>query len=296
MIKLAIVLVLTFFLTLNSFAQIKIEYAKEIGEWHKERTHNLKSESGWLNLAGLFWLNEGRNTFGSASDNQIVFPFDDFPLHAGYFERAGNSVRLVAEKGIEFKSNDQQLSDGWIFDGKNNAPVISYNKLKWVIIKRDTKIGIRLRNLDHPSLKSFKGIERFAVDTSWKIKATLVANSYPKFIAITNVLGQTNQLPSPGKLVFNIGTTQYSLDALEEDNELFIIFGDETNGKESYPSGRFLYAIKPGADGMCFLDFNKSINPPCAFTPYATCPLPPRQNILPIAILAGEKNFHMESH
>lgn len=290
------VLILAVLITLKSAAQTDIEYAKEIGEWHQTRINSLKAENGWLNLAGLFWLNEGRNTFGSSSDNNVVFPFENFPLHAGYFERIGNSVRLVAEKGVAFKSNQLSLNDELIFDSKNNALVISYNFLRWVIIKRDTKIGIRLRNLEHPSLKSFKGIDRFTVDATWKIKATLVPNSYQQFISITNVLGQTNQLPSPGKLIFNIGSTQYSLDALEEGDELFVIFGDETNGKETYPSGRFLYARKPGPDGICFLDFNKSINPPCAFTPYATCPLPPKQNILPVAIMAGEKNFHIDSH
>jgi uncharacterized protein (DUF1684 family) len=155
-------------------------------------------------------------------------------------------------------------------------------------------MGVRLRDLGHPSLKSFKGIDRFPVDAAWKLEAILKTDSIRKTIPIRNVLGQTTEQYSPGKLQFTIEGKLYSLDALEEEDQLFIIFGDQTNGESTYPSGRFVYVAKPGPDGKTVIDFNKSYNPPCAFTPHATCPLPPRQNQLPLSIVAGEKNFHLE--
>jgi hypothetical protein len=118
----------------------------------------------------------------------------------------------------------------------------------------------------------------------------MVKPTFPTYIPITNVLGQTTPQPSPGKLVFDLKGVRLTLDALEEGEGLFLLFADETNGGETYPSGRFLYTGKPGPDGFVELDFNRSINPPCAFTAFATCPLPPRQNRLPLSIKAGEKD------
>jgi uncharacterized protein (DUF1684 family) len=161
--------------------------------------------------------------------------------------------------------------------------------LRWTIIKRGDKIGVRLRNLKSSAAIDFKGVPRFAVDSFWRIAATLQPAGNGANILITNVLGQTSVQKSPGKLVFKFNGAQYSLDALEEGNELFIIFADATSGSTTYPSGRFLSAKKPDADGHTVIDFNKAYNPPCAFTDYATCPLPPKQNDLPFPVTAGEK-------
>ena len=155
-------------------------------------------------------------------------------------------------------------------------------------------MGLRLRDLASPLLTSFNGTERFALDSNLKLIAHLEPTQQNKLL-IANVLGQISPLASPGKLVFNINGTTYTLDALEEGDELFILFGDATSGKETYPAGRFLYTNKPDANGNTILDFNKAFNPPCAFTKFATCPLPPKQNILPISIKAGEKNYHSNS-
>jgi uncharacterized protein (DUF1684 family) len=174
----------------------------------------------------------------------------------------------------------------------DSATEVRYGPLKWTIIKRDSQFAIRLRNLQSPAIKDFKGIERFTIDPSWNIKAVMQENVTPVFIPITNVLGKTSNQQSPGKLSFTINGKQYTLDALDGGkDELFIIFGDETNGDQTYPSGRYMYIKRPGADGVTYIDFNKAYNPPCAFTSYATCPLPPKQNILPVAVTAGEKNY-----
>ena len=274
--------------------QTPTAYQQEIEDWHAERIQNLKAANGWLNLAGLYWLPEGKSSFGSGSQNAVVFPKGSIGETEGYFERSGNNITLVVDKDTNIKVNGAPLVNNQAViyqEGKRDLQVVTYGSLQWVIIKRDDKIGIRLRDLKSPLVNSFKGTERFPVDAAWRIPAILQAPSQPASIYITNIIGQTDALKSPGKLVFTINNQQYSLDALEEGNELFIVFGDATSGKTTYPSGRFVYAKKPGADGKTILDFNKAYNPPCAFTDYATCPLPPKQNILPIEVTAGEKNY-----
>jgi hypothetical protein len=266
-------------------------YQQEIDTWHSRRVQDLKAPNGWLNLVGLYWLDEGASSFGAGTQNKITFPAGTIAEQAGTFQRTGNTVRLIAQNA-EIKVDGKVVKDAVIFD-KDSArqPVVSSGHLRWTIIQRGEKIGIRLRDLGSPLVTQFKDIDRFPVDTTWKIQAVLQPQDQTPTIAITNILGQTNQQPSPGKLVFTVDHKQYTLDALEEGDQLFIIFGDETSGKTTYPSGRFLAVKKPGAGGLTTIDFNKAYNPPCAFTSFATCPLPPRQNILPFAVTAGEKNY-----
>jgi uncharacterized protein len=279
-------------LCLTANAQSKAAYDKEIKDWCAKRVQALKAPDGWLNLVGLFWLHEGINPFGSGLGQQIVFPYKDLPGDAGYFARKGNTITLVVKNTDRIQIDGKPIQEALVFDtAMAKAPVMSYGSLRWTIIQRGEKIGIRLRNLQAPQVSTFKGTQRYPTNIAWKVKSTLVPPSEPTYIAITNVLGQTSQLPSAGKLEFFIGQKKYSLDALLEGEELFVLFADATNGASTYGSGRFMYAQKPGADGTTILDFNKAFNPPCAFTRYATCPLPPRQNHLPIAVTAGEKNY-----
>lgn len=268
-------------------------YADEIESWHRNRVALLKDENGWLNLAGLFWLEEGLNTFGSMDSNRIVFPEPRFYGRAGSLERIGHTVILHAAPYTDIRLGGRPVQEAVVFsDSLSEPPYLYWEHLRWTIIRRDQKIGIRLRDLQASSLKNFTGIERYPVDPAWAVRARYSTTGAAQMIPITNVLGQTTAQRSPGRLSFAIGGKSYTLDALEEGEELFILFGDLTNGIDTYPSGRFLYAHKPDADGEVILDFNKSINPPCAFTPYATCPLPPPQNQLPLLVTAGEKSYH----
>ena len=284
--------VLIFNLCLNTSIGQVSSYQKEIDTWHQKRLEDLKSPNGWVNLAGLFWLKEGKNSFGSAATNDIVFNHPAMPAIAGYFEMKNQVVSWTTNSGVKVSIKDSLISNAVIFQpGSFRAPLLALNNFRWNIIQRDNKIGVRFRDLESAAVKKFTTIERFPVDSNWRVAARL-ETAVNSTISITNVLGQTNNQPTPGKLVFTIGNTTYHLDALEETpGELFIIFGDATSGKETYPAGRFLYAHKPEPGGFTYLDFNKAYNPPCAFSIFATCPLPPKQNILPIAIRAGEKNF-----
>jgi uncharacterized protein (DUF1684 family) len=281
---------LSIFLTSPVRAQYNEAYDREVADWHAKRIRDLKAPNGWLNLVGLYWLDPGQNTFGSDSSNKIVFPAGTIEPLAGNFERSGNTVKLFVAAGVSITVDGKSVKEAVIYgDDSNHPPVVASGRLRWTVIRRDDKIGIRLRDTASPLLTQFHDIDRFPVNAKWRIPATLQTRGRPGRIAITNVLGQISQQQTPGKLVFKIGSKQYALDALEEGDELFIIFADETSGRSSYPSGRFLAVKKPGSDGKTIIDFNKAYNPPCAFTQYATCPLPPRQNILPVAITAGEE-------
>ncbi len=273
-----------------------IAYEEEINHWHLSRADYLKSDSGWLNLAGLYWLKEGANTFGSDESNDLVFPKNKIPANAGLLLLRNGTVTLTALPGVEIFSNEKKIKSEVVYHpDSTKQPTLVHGSLRWFIIKRDNLFGVRLRDLTHKAVQEFHGIEHYAVDSGFRVEATLESSTAKK-IDIANVLGQTTAQHSPGTLVFQLNGKQFRLDALIEGDELFMIFGDPSNENETYPSGRYMYVKKPGPDGKTILDFNKAFNPPCAFTPFATCPLPPSQNILAIAITAGEKNYKGYTH
>lgn len=270
-------------------------YRERILQWHQQRIESLKSERGWLNLAGLFWLNEGTNTVGSSSGNDIVFPAGKAPAQLGTIRLANGSVSFEQSAGVAVKADGQPVAgNSVIFSPGSPQPVtLEYASLRWFVIKRGNRYAIRLRDLDSPLLHGFKGIDRFPTDEAYVVKARLEPPAQSRTIPILDVTGQTSQQPLLGTLVFKLGGQTHRLDAVGEGpDKLFILFADETNAHDTYGSGRFLYADKPTQPNeLVTLDFNQSINPPCAFTPFATCPLPPRQNHLPVAIRAGEKRY-----
>ncbi len=277
----------------NVGAQTNSNYQKNIDEWDKNRVSNLKATNGWLNLAGLYWLSPGENSFGAGAQNQIQFPKNTIAETAGTFTLTGNTVTLKTTEQAAVKKNGVPVKELVVVNtDSSQSTVFTSGSLQWTIIKRGIKTGIRLRDLNSENITAFKGIERYKADTNWIIKAKLQTDNHPNQILIKNIIGQTSEQASPGKLSFKYNGNDYTLDALEEGDDLFIIFADSTSGLSTYPSGRFLTVNKPGPDGIVLLDFNKAYNPPCAFTPYATCPLPPKQNFLPFAVTAGEKKYH----
>jgi uncharacterized protein (DUF1684 family) len=178
-----------------------------------------------------------------------------------------------------------------VFDAKGKESIMDWKQFSWVVIKREDKVGIRFRNFKAKTLVNFKGIDRFPIQSKWHIKAKLVQPAQD-FLMITNVLGQTVSSKNAGKLLFEIKGKSFSLDVIDENGStLFIVFADQTSGKTTYGAGRFIDIPKPDKDGNTEIDFNNAYNPPCAFTAFATCPLPPKQNRLPISIEAGEKNY-----
>jgi uncharacterized protein (DUF1684 family) len=269
------------------------DYLKEIEQWHAKRIERLKGPSGWLNVAGLFWLKNGISSFGTGQDNDIVFPSALGAEKAGFFVLENGTVKQLIREEVVVTSSGLPVKELVVYNpDSSRQQVMEAGSLQWFIIKRDSKYGVRLRDFNHAALTSFHGVDRYPVDASWKVIAHWEATP-GRTIAITNILGQTTPQASPGTLVFTLDGNEFRLDALDEGDpdELFIIFGDDTNAKETYGAGRYLYVPRPNAQGQVTLDFNKSQNPPCAFTDFATCPLPPIQNVLSLGITAGEKDF-----
>ncbi len=269
-------------------------YREQLDQWHRQRLASLKSENGWLNLAGLFWLTDGPNTVGSDLGNNLTFPADKTPAQLGVLRLANGAVTFEPSPGEAVRVNNEPLLKPTIIFGPTvDKPLtLQYGSLRWFVIKRGTRYAVRLRDLENPILASFTGIDRFPVDENWRVTARLERPNHPRTIPILDVTGQISQQPLAGTLVFDHNGQTYRLDAVREGSDkLFILFGDETNAHDTYGSGRFLYADAPTANGLVTLDFNQAINPPCAFTAFATCPLPPRQNRLTVAVRAGEKRY-----
>ena len=278
-------------LSVDLFAQQSKSFQLDMNEWKQKRINALKDADGWLNITGLYWLKQGKNNFGSQDSNELVYKHPEMPKTAGYFILENHQVNWVSAQNVKIKIKDSLISKALLYEeGKYHAPLLALKNLRWNIIQRDDKIGVRLRDLNSRIIKSFTACERYKDDSSWRLNARFEKKVEDKLL-ITNVLGQTNEQTSPGKVIFRIAGKEYQLDALVEGSELFILFGDATSGKETYPAGRFLYADQPDINGNMIINFNKAFNPPCAFTIYATCPLPPKQNILNIAIRAGEKDY-----
>ncbi len=266
-------------------------YRAGIEEWHKKRIERLTRPDSWLSLEGLFWLEPGGNRFGSAGDNDLIFPAG-MPAHTGRFYFKDTLVTVHIEPGVEVFLDGKPVRDATLRPDVPGTPdILKWKSYSWYVIKREDRYGIRLKNSASRVLANFKGIERFPVDLKWRVKARLVPHESSKSLPVPNVLGQIVEEPSPGKLVFTVDGREYTLDPIAGagDTEYFIIFGDATNGDGSYGAGRFLTAPLVNEEGVTWIDFNRAYNPPCVFTPYATCPLPPPQNKLDIAITAGEK-------
>ena len=282
--------VLTYMLFLVSFDAFsqKSAYKKEIVAFRKIRIDSLKHENGWLNLAGLFWLKEGENTIGSDQKNDFVFPSEHSDSFLG---------KIILEKDIvTFRSNsaNQVVSMGRpvmqaIIYQDVMPVVLAHKSLRFFILKRGNQYALRLRDLDGEYVRNFKGIDHFSLNPSWRILAKFVPTQGKK-LHITDITGRTFLEDSPGELHFTIKGRKYILEAGGTLDEFFIVFGDLTNRKSTYGGGRFLYANAPDHDGNVVLDFNKSLNPPCAFTPFATCPLPTKKNRIKLVVDAGEKS------
>ena len=252
---------------------------------------NLKAPEGWLNLAGLEWLKQGKNTIGSDSSNDVVFP-EKAPAKVGELSLEDGSIRFDPARDVQIKHINEVINEriNLQSDASGEATVLEHGSFRWFVIKRGDQYAIRLRDLESPLLDKLDSIPAFPVKHQWRIKATFIPHNPPKTIEMPNVLGNINETESPGLLRFTYQGQQYTLHPTGSKESMFLVFGDETNAEETYGGGRFLVVQGPGEDNHTWIDFNKAYNPPCSFTPYATCPLPPKENILPFKVLAGEKD------
>jgi uncharacterized protein (DUF1684 family) len=269
-------------------------YRSEVEKWRAEHEANLKSETGWLTLAGLFWLKPGTNTIGSGDGFDIGLTENFKAGKFGSIEFDGSNAVLTVESGINASVGEKPIITALelLPDGKGKPTVVQTGSQSFYLIKRENRYGIRLKDRQTPKLKTFNGLHWYPVDESFRITADFESFSEPKEVLVPNVFGGEFRMKSPGLLKFRINGKVLTLQPVVEEGEkkLFIIFRDLSSKKHSYAAGRFLYTDLP-VNGKVVLDFNKAENPPCAYTPFATCPLPPVQNRLNIEIAAGEKKF-----
>jgi hypothetical protein len=265
------------------------EYLEEIKQWDQKRAERLKADDGWLNLVGRTWLKQGENKFGSSKENDVIVESGKVPANMGVFIFHDSTVIMKVNDGVEVLFNGIPVKEMFMIgDGKKDMTVFQCGPIKWNLIVRDTLYGIRFRDLESEAVKNFIGIKRFPVNEDWKLSADFEAYNPPKKISVPNVLGQIDEEPSPGAIVFTKENQTYRLEAVDAGDRLWFIFADGTSGEETYGGGRFLYTDKADSTGKVIVDFNKSYNPPCVLTKYATCPLPPKENYIKLRITAGE--------
>jgi hypothetical protein len=242
-------------------------------------------------VAGLFWLKEGESTMGTGAGNSFVLPPGSAPEKVGTFNFQGGKTVFQAAPGVTVTVNGKPVTSAALAaDSAGSPDVLRIRNLSMFIIQRGSRFGVRLKDKDSEARRKFAGTHWFPVTEEYRVTAKFVPYNPPKKIAVPNILGDVDQEDSPGYVEFTLKGRQFRLDPVSEGDGLFFIFKDLTAGKETYPPGRFLYAGLP-QNGEVVLDFNQAVNPPCAFTPYATCPLPPAQNHLPVRIEAGELRY-----
>jgi uncharacterized protein (DUF1684 family) len=275
-------------------------YRAEVQQWRERREARLRADGGWLTLAGLFWLKQGENRFGTDPGSDIVLPEGSAPAHVGTFVLEGETTTVSLEPGVQATIEERPVTGTVTLrpDSAGTPTIVETGALSMYVIKRGERYAIRLKDKNSPVRRSFTGLKWFDISEAYRVEAKFVAHPQPKPLRVPNILGETETMPSPGYAEFTLNGKLIRLDGVLEEptaEELFFILRDQTSGKETYGAGRFLYAGLPRG-GKVILDFNKAYNPPCAFTPYATCPLPPPQNWMPIRLEAGELAYGKGHH
>jgi hypothetical protein len=267
-------------------------YRAELAGWRADREVRLRADDGWLTVAGLFWLKEGVSRVGTDPASEVLLPDGSAPARVGAFERRHRTVRFRAEPGTGVTLAGAPVDALSLTTDDGGAPdILAVGRLRMHVIRRGDRLGVRLRDLESAARRDFVGLVWFPVRDEYRVTARWVAYEPPRTLRVPNVLGDVQRLRSPGRAVFRLHGRELRLEPVIEKpdaEELFFIFRDATSGRETYPAGRFLYAPLP-KDGRVVLDFNKAVSPPCAYTPYATCPLPPEGNRLRVRIEAGER-------
>ena len=284
-------LITLFVLTSAAFAQNSFE--ADTQKWRQQREEKLKADDGWLTVSGLFWLKEGINTIGGSSASNIVLPPKSAPAQVGEFEYQDGKITFRAAEGVAVTVNNKLICESEVKTDADGKPdVIQVADLSFIVLKRGERFGIRLKDKNARTRREFAGLNWYAPNETYRVTAKFIPYEQPKEVNVVNIIGDVEKLKSPGYVVFSLNGKEFSLEPVSSGKDkLFFIFHDQTSGKTTYRPGRFLYANAP-EDGQVILDFNQAINPPCAFTIFATCPLPTKRNFLPTTIEAGEKIYN----
>ncbi len=265
-------------------------YTAEIDQWRQTMENRLRAEDGWLALIGLYWLHEGSNTVGSNPDCDIPLP--NVPGLVGVIKFHDGRISIERAKSVTLKVDGVPARTALLRDdtAKDGPTLVSIDTITFYIIKRGDQYGVRARDTNNPARLTFTGRNWFPVAPGYRVTAQLIPHTPARALQVINSVGQIVPIDNPGMVKFELEGQSFALEAFaseERENEFWFVFKDRTSGHSTYGAGRFLYASR-AEDGSIILDFNKAYHPPCAFTPYATCPRPPQANVLPVEISAGE--------
>jgi uncharacterized protein len=266
-------------------------YEKEIEGWRQQYEATLRADDGWLTVSGLFWMHEGKNTFGSAANNDVVLP-SPVPASAGYFDLNAGKTTVHVNPGVLITMGGKPVETAELQpDSKVDRLVIG--DLTFFVHASGSRFAIRLKDKNSKLRKEFTGLHWFPINEAYHVSANYVAYPSPREVQIETVLGDREKTKLAGYVTFQLDGKELRLDAEQSDStkQLFIVFRDLTSKKDTYPAARFLDTEAP-KDGKLDLDFNIAYNPPCAYNPYTTCPLPSPGNRMQIEIPAGEKRYH----
>ncbi|HVA55480.1 MAG TPA: DUF1684 domain-containing protein [Gammaproteobacteria bacterium] len=276
-----------------------VSYQQEIRDWQSRRLSRLTAEDGWTTLVGLLWLDAGDNSFGRVASNKITLDHPALPEQVGTFRVVGTQVDFTATPTAEILHDGRPVTtiSPLIKDAAGKPTVLKIGTLSFYLLERSGRLAIRVRDSAADTRTHFQGLMYFPVDEKWRLSARFEPFQPVKNVSIVNVLGMQEDMLSPGVLVFEVDGRQCRLEAVLESGETdyFVMFTDLTNGKQTYAAGRCLY-VSPPVGGVTVIDFNKAYNPPCCFTAFATCALPPLMNRLPIAVNAGELKYAGSDH
>ena len=247
--------------------------------WRRRRLAKLTAADGWLSVVGLHWLEEGENRIGSDPSSAIRLPAARNPPTLSSVEVSRNRAVLHSDSGSIPLTPDLDREE----------PFLRHGKLSLSLIARGGRLGVRIRDGDSAARREFTGIRSFPIDPAWRLEARFESYAPARTVPVPNVLGSVDAETSPGAVLFEAAGGVHRLDAILERGEpdYWVIFGDATNGSETYGGGRFVY-VRPPVDGRTVIDFNRAYNPPCVFTPYSTCPMPPPRNRMTLRVEAGE--------
>jgi uncharacterized protein (DUF1684 family) len=263
-------------------------YRAEVERWRQQREQTLKADDGWLTLVGLQWLRPGETTLGSDPSSDVLLPPGAAATVGVLTLGSDGQARFKSESGVAVTVGGKPFAEGAL---KSDADVLTVGTIRVLLIKRGTRYALRIKDNASEARSAFSGLRWYPVDEAWKVKARFVPHAKPMTLAIDTIVGERESIESPGDVTFTIAGNDYRLRALKEGDHLWFVFRDKTAGRTTQGNARQLSAEMPGKDGVVTLDFNKATNLPCAYTSYATCPLPPKENRLGLEITAGEMKY-----
>jgi uncharacterized protein len=275
-----------------SASDLNESYRKEVEKWRVDREKKLAADDGWLTVVGLDWLKEGDNRVGADRSCEVPLPPGSSPKQVATISFHAGKAVLRPAPGSALTLNGRPAQETTL---REDDDILAINRLKFYLIRRGDRAGIRIKDNDSAARKHFQGLSWYPVDPAWRVEAKFTAWPAPHSIAFHNTIGQEETDPSPGYVTFQKDGREFRLEPTLDEGKLFFVLRDQTSGRSTYGASRFLYTEQP-KNGIVTLDFNKAENPPCAFTDFATCPLPPPQNRLALEITAGEKKYVGANH